>query len=156
MKQLVYLAGIILFFSCQNLELPDEATRPTDDEGNLLIQAFDVPDGFNYELTEKVKIRIGAINNDANALAGVPVNVHIPMGDSLFSFRSGFTNEEGVYEEELDIDVNTNRLVLTTPYIGFPDTTIIPIDGGVVEYTLGEENLPGYDGQTGDHEWGLY
>ncbi|MEO1715054.1 MAG: DUF4114 domain-containing protein, partial [Bacteroidota bacterium] len=107
------------------------------------IENFDVPDGFDYGTIKDLTLRISALDNQGNPLFNVPVEVLVPRNGIYATAINGWIGEDGVFESDLVLDVNTESIMINTKFIGLPDSNIVFINKPVIDFVLGNENNQG-------------
>lgn len=134
---MVLFVLVLSIFGCQRDEFP----TPVDDNvDNNLIENFDVPDGFQYETIKDISLVISAMDNQGQPLTNVPVEVLIPRNGVYATAINGWIGEDGVFESDLVLDVNTEMIMINTPFVGLPDSNIVYINKPVLSYVLGAQN----------------
>ncbi len=135
MKKIFWIAALIGLSACNWFEVPEPAQG---EETALSMAKLNVPDGFNYETTEEVTLRISAVDNQGRLMTNIPFRLFRPGTDSTELIQSGITGNEGVFEQVYPVDVNAENLILTTTYPGLPDAYWLTLDDSVIEIVMGD------------------
>jgi len=111
-RLLVLFMGFLTLWSCRDY---------TKEELDEMIDENTVSQSFKFKTTATQSVSILAHSNNGKPFKGVPVSISIPITEDSFALVfKGHTNNKGILETELELDLNVSHVLVTTNYIGLP------------------------------------
>jgi len=140
-NQLLTLSALFLMASCKPFDPTPGGLDETPVEEKTMSELL-VPNGFLYETSETVSIRISAVDNDKNLMSRIPFTVFFMASeaDTPALLFSGQTNDAGLYETALNIPLGSFKLIVETSYPGLPSQEVALSGQNNLSIVLGEGN----------------
>jgi LruC domain-containing protein len=136
MKNLLFLAIPILFFSCKREMPKSEDTNGTNTVNSIF--EMNVPDGFRYESSKDYSFQIKLLNTKDQSAGRQIVELWTDLpengGKRLFKGLSGL---DGNISFPLKIASKYSSLVLNTSFLGIPENLIINLNNNNINLVLG-------------------
>ncbi|MGB0431452.1 MAG: hypothetical protein ACPGLV_13335, partial [Bacteroidia bacterium] len=132
--KVLFIMGVVLSLAActtiSNQDLRDEIKNQN---------TAGIPDGFDFSTTATSPIQITVLGPNNKPLKRVGVSISFPDGNDSFKFAfKGFTNENGVFSSELEIDQNIKEVLVHAHYIGIPQYHVLPVEM-LSNYTIGKQ-----------------
>ncbi|MDN5214765.1 LruC domain-containing protein [Fulvivirgaceae bacterium BMA12] len=133
---------IFLLLSC----VSDRDVTPTDKVGEG-IEGLVINDNFEYETIQATNISIEVTLQNA-PLAKVPLVIYTSAPASLYNedpdlggnvLVKGITNENGIFESDIQLPADLQEVFIQTDYIGIPDVIAVPVQNGQVQIEINDE-----------------
>lgn len=134
------LAFVLFLTSC--VKEIDEYNPSSNSAGTITdINQLQAPPGFNYSLEKRVSLQVSLKTNTNAPLANVKIQVltGMPANKGRVVY-SGCTNTSGLVNTNLTIPRTTNSLIIRTAFPGIPDYTVLNVNTGTIQVTLGGSN----------------
>lgn len=134
------LASVLFLTSC--VKEIDEYNPSSSAIGTITdINQIQVPPGFDFSVEKRATLQITLQTNTNAPLANVKVQIMTGMpnnkGNIVFS---GCTNSSGQVNATVKIPRTLNSLIIRTVFPGIPDYTLVNLNTGTVQVTLGGSN----------------
>jgi len=110
--------------------------------------------GFDFKTTQTVPVSIRVLGNDGTPFKMVGLELSVPITEDSFVFLTkGFTNVQGYFETELELNVNIQNILVSTNYIGLPGSHYLTIEQAA-DYTIQNKgaDVPGVTFPTIAHK----
>lgn len=139
MKIVIPFLMLLLLLSACNNPMDDIADKPVE------LKTMDelvVPDGFNYGSSQTCHLRVSAVDNAANRMTKLPVQIYQLEKDSIHPvlLQMGWIGADGIYEGNFDVSNSVAALIVQSSYPGLPEVTL-PLGGtNNFEVVMGANN----------------
>lgn len=144
---------LISFSGCLSIDEPAPPAEKSIDE-------MEIPAGFLFQTVDEKEVRITILDNEDQALKGVPVSL---FADSVTASQgpvlSGQTDANGQWSGRFVVESWRESMIVHTPFIGLPFERLISLEqgSGTIDMTLGGSNPILYEepeNRAGKIAWG--
>ncbi|MGC8865248.1 MAG: LruC domain-containing protein [Bacteroidales bacterium] len=117
------------------------------------IYQLKVSNDFLFETDKKVTVELKALANDNTPLKGVVFTVYDDYPENGGQqILSGVTDETGTFVSDYQFPAITQKVLVTTQFIGLPHDTLVNLENGELKLTLGGSQK----GVIKSSGWGIY